>query len=39
MKECMGKRGLVDVHTESILPVLKRAFHMDKEVLGKAHFA
>ena len=34
----MGKRGLVDVHTESILPVLKRAFHIDKEVLGKAHF-
>ena len=34
----MGKRGLVDVHTESILPVLKRAFHIDKEFLGKAHF-
>ena len=34
----MGKRGLVDVHTESILPVLKRAFHMEKEHLGKAHF-
>ena len=35
----MGKRGLVDVHTESILPVLKRAFHIEKEHLGKAHFA
>ena len=26
------------MHTESILPVLKRAFHIDKEFLGKAHF-
>jgi P4 family phage/plasmid primase-like protien len=35
----MGKRGLVDVHTESVLPVLKQAFSMEKEHLGKAHFA
>jgi P4 family phage/plasmid primase-like protien len=34
----MGKRGLVDVHTESIVPVLKSAFHIEKEHLGKAHF-
>jgi P4 family phage/plasmid primase-like protien len=34
----MGKRGLVDVHTDSIMPVLKRTFHIEKEHIGKAHF-
>lgn len=34
----MGKRGLLDVHTESILPVLKRAFNIEKEHMSNKHF-
>jgi P4 family phage/plasmid primase-like protien len=34
----MTRRGLVQVHTDNILPILRKTIHMEKEHISNAHF-
>ena len=34
----MTQRGLVQVHTDNILPILRKTIHMEKEHISNAHF-